>query len=257
MSTNGFQLEINGVSKHFGALRAVDEVSFDVKNGELIGLIGPNGAGKTTLLNLITGTYRKTKGSVRFQDIDISTYTPDHVAKVGIARTFQITKPLVGMTVEENVMTGALFGSAGRSATVKAARNKAHECLQLAGMYERRDQPVSRLTVPDRKRLELARALATDPHLLLLDEVMAGLRPTEVDESLGLIRKVNEEMNITIIFIEHVMRAVMSISGRVIVLNYGKKIAEGTPDQISRNSQVIEAYLGKKYVERRMSDGQQ
>ena len=255
MSTNGYQLKIEGISKHFGALRAVDEVSFNVKNGELIGLIGPNGAGKTTLLNLITGTFRKTKGSVEFENSDISTYTPDHVAKVGIARTFQITKPLVGMTVEENVMTGALFGSAGRSGKVKAAREKAREYLELAGMYQRKDQPVSRLTVPDRKRLELARALATDPHLLLLDEVMAGLRPTEIDESLQLIRKVNKEMNITIIFIEHVMRAVMSISERVIVLNYGKKIAEGTPDQISCNSQVIEAYLGKKYVERRMSDG--
>jgi len=249
-------LEAKEISVHFGALKAVEKVSFDIRQGELIGFIGPNGAGKTTTINLLTGVYRKSYGQVLFQGNDITAITPNQVARLGIARTFQITKPLVGMSVEENVMAGALFGTAGRNLSVKAARQKAAECLDLTGMNEKRDFPVSKLTVPDRKRLELARSLATDPTLLLLDEVMAGLRPKEIDESLELIKTINEKMNITILFIEHVMRAVMSISQRIIVLNTGQKIAEGNPKEISENPQVIEAYLGRKYMERRSTDGE-
>lgn len=248
-------LEVKDMSVHFGALKAVDNVNFSISRGDLIGFIGPNGAGKTTTINLLTGVYRKTTGQVLFQDHDITKISPNRVARLGIARTFQITKPLIGMTVEENVMAGALFGTAGRNVNVKIAREKAEECLELTSMIDMRDYPVSKLTVPDRKRLELARSLATDPILLLLDEVMAGLRPREIDDALELIKTINEKMNITILFIEHVMRAVMSISQRIIVLNSGRKIAEGNPEEISNHPQVIEAYLGRKYMERRGSNG--
>ncbi len=247
-------LTVESLSKYFGALKAVDNVSFYVQEGEIVGLVGPNGAGKTTLINLITGTLHKTRGRVLFMGKDISKITPDRAAKLGIARTFQITKPLRGMTVEENVLTGALFGRRGRPTSIREAKKKARVCLQITGMERKKAFPISQLTVPDQKRLELARSLATDPYLLLLDESMAGLSPTEVDQALNLIKKINSEMHITILFIEHVMRAVMAISERIVILHHGQKLVEGSPQEIANNPRVIEAYLGKKYQKKRVAN---
>jgi branched-chain amino acid transport system ATP-binding protein len=241
-------LELRKVSKHFGGLAAVDEVEFDVQQGEIMGVIGPNGAGKTTLLSCISRLHPLTGGEIIFRGQRIDTLKPHQIAKLGIGRTFQIVKPFTGMTVKENVAVGALFGRAGHSGSVAEATEQAHEVLERVGLAHRADYPTDEVTIPDRKRLELARALAMGPTLLLLDEVMAGLNPRETDEMMEVIREINRD-GTTIMVIEHVMRAIMGISHRIAVMHHGKLIALNTPKMVANDDRVIEAYLGERFAQ--------
>jgi branched-chain amino acid transport system ATP-binding protein len=237
-------LEVERLSKSFSGLRAARDLTFTVGEGEIVALIGPNGAGKTTCFNMIAGVYRPDDGAVRLAGQRIDGKRADQICRAGIGRTFQIVKPFAGLSVRDNVVVGAL----NARHTVAEARRHAEEVLDLLGLFPKRGHPAASLTLPERKRLEVARALATEPHLLLLDEVMAGLRPTEVDHMVQILRDLNAERGITILLIEHVMRAVMALAQRVIVMHHGEVIAEGTPNEITSNPAVIQSYLGEGVV---------
>ncbi|MFV0281518.1 MAG: ABC transporter ATP-binding protein [Rhodoblastus sp.] len=235
-------LEIAGVVKRFRGLTAVDNVSLSVGEGEIFAVIGPNGAGKTTLFNLVAGVFAPDEGEISYAGARIDGATPEKICAAGIARTFQIVKPFPDLSVRDNVAIGAML----RAPDMESARARADDILRKLDLFARRSQKAGSLTLPDRKRLEVARALATGPRIILLDEVMAGLRPTETDRMVAVLREINKQDGLTIVMIEHVMRAVMSLADRVHVLHHGASIAEGAPQEVTRDAKVIESYLGMK-----------
>jgi len=238
-------LSIHNVSKQFGGITAIKDVSFEMEKGEIVGLVGPNGAGKSTLLNIVSGIYLPSSGTVIFDGEDITYLRPNKVCKLGIAKTFQLVQSFPELTAIQNVLVGALFGDSERI-NMKEAEGKAEEKLEYVGYpRDKINYPVKNLNVVELKRIQLARALATDPKLILLDEVTTGLNPKESNDAISLIQKIRES-GITILMVEHVMRIIMNVSDRVVVLHHGEKIAEGTPEEITKDEKVISSYLGEK-----------
>jgi branched-chain amino acid transport system ATP-binding protein len=244
-------IEGKKLSKHFGGLPAVDQVDFQIEKGEILGLIGPNGAGKTTLVNVITGVFPATSGHVLFKGEDITNLSPPRVVKMGIARTFQIVQPFPGMTVKENVAIGALFGRAGHEKDIRAAFRDAEKWLEFVNLGQYKNAEVNEINISHRKRMDLGKTLAMEPELLMLDEVMAGLNTKDIEEMMALVQQINEELKKSLVVIEHVMKALMGISHRVMVLHHGQKIADEVPERIVQDENVIKAYLGERYAKQR------
>jgi branched-chain amino acid transport system ATP-binding protein len=244
-------LEVHNVNKRFGGLLAVSNVSFRLDRGEILGLIGPNGAGKTTLFNVVNGVHKCDGGSITFDGQDITGLSPDKVVHLGLARTHQIVQPLNNMSVLENVTVGACFGR--ERLGLNAARAVAREVLEQVGMWGRANTLARSLTIAGKKRLEVARALAANPKLLLLDEVLAGLNPTEIAQMIELVRSIRGR-GVSVLMIEHVMQAVMNLSDRIVVLNFGQKLAEGRPEEVANDPQVIHAYLGDPDIAQKLME---
>jgi branched-chain amino acid transport system ATP-binding protein len=238
-------LQVKGVSRRFGGVRALNDISFDMQAGEIVGLMGANGAGKTTLFSLIAGNVAPSAGEIWFDNNRIDGMAPHQVNRLGIARTFQIVRPFANMTVLENIAVGALYGR-GRTMSQHRARERCMQILEEVGLADRSDMLASALTLAGRKRLEVARALATEPRLLLLDEVLAGLNATEARDALDLLRRLRASRSLSIVVIEHVMKALMQLSERIIVLHDGQKVMEGVPAEVANDPRVIKAYLGEK-----------
>jgi branched-chain amino acid transport system ATP-binding protein len=237
-------LEVQGIGKRFRGLLAVDDVSFRIPQGSIFAVIGPNGAGKTTLFNMIAGMIAPDRGRISLDGARIDGRRPDEICRRGIGRTFQLVRPFLGLSVEDNVMIGAML----HRPDLRAARRHALDVLERVDLVGKRAQVASALTLPDRKRLEVARALATDPKLLLLDEVMAGMRPAETDRMVSILTELNRGTGLTILLIEHVMRAVVALAGRVLVLHHGAAIAEGPPGAVMREPAVVQSYLGAEAI---------
>ncbi len=240
-------LRLVNVTKRFGGIVAVDRVSLDIGRAELVGIVGPNGSGKTTLFNLINGVYKPDEGRIYFDGVDVTDIPPYARARMGIARTFQIPRPWGALTVRENVAIGAMFGRGGRGFMASEALSEADEILRLVGLYHKRFEPAHKLTVPEKKLLELARALAMKPKLLLLDEVVAGLSPAEVDRVIGVVKTVRDELGISVVaLVEHVMRAVVSFAERLVVMDRGRVVLDGPLEEVVRSPKLAEIYLGEE-----------
>jgi len=237
-------LEVTGITKRFGGLCAVNQLNLSLDKGQILGLIGPNGAGKTTAFNMISGFYQPDEGEIIFDGKDITGLRPDQVCKLGVTRTFQVVKPFPQLSVLDNVMIGAY----NRTNDRKESKEKAEDIIEFLGMQDFKEMTAGSLSVAHRKRLEVAKALATDPKIVLLDEAMAGLRPTETNEMIGLVRQISRQ-GIALLLVEHVMRVIMSLAERIVVIHHGEKIAEGEPQQIVQDKAVIDAYLGEVEID--------